>query len=80
MSVILYTTHCPKCNVLEKKLNKFGIEYTISEDIQEMLKLGFKSAPVLKVDDEIYLFKEACLWADDNTKIEQDGCDSCKLT
>jgi len=30
-----------------------------------MLELGFKSAPVLDVDGEIYLFKEACLWADD---------------
>lgn len=79
MSVILYTTHCPKCNVLEKKLKMANVEYQTSEDIQEMLKLGFKSAPVLKVDDEIYLFKEACLWADDNAKIEQDGCDSCKL-
>ena len=68
MEVLLYTTHCPKCKVLEKKLELAKVEYTQSENIQEMLQLGFKSAPVLKVDGEIYLFKEACLWADDRRR------------
>ena len=70
MKVTLYTTHCPQCKVLETKLQKAGIEYTASEDIQKMLELGFKSAPVLTVENkdniETYLFKEACLWVDDN--------------
>lgn len=68
MNVTLYTTHCPKCSVLEKKLKMAGVEYTPSEDIQKMLELGFKSAPVLDVDGEIYLFKEACIWADDQKR------------
>lgn len=70
MKVTLYTTHCPQCKVLETKLQKAGIEYTASEDIQKMLELGFKSAPVLTVENkdhtETYLFKEACLWVNDN--------------
>lgn len=71
MKVTLYTTHCPQCKVLETKLQRAGIEYTASEDIQKMLELGFKSAPVLTVENnkgdiETYLFKEACLWVDDN--------------
>ncbi len=80
MNVTLYSTHCPKCNVLEAKLKQAGIEYTISEDIQKMLELGFKAAPVLDVDGEIYLFKEACIWVDDQKETEEDGCDTCKLT
>ncbi len=70
MEVILYTTHCPKCNILEKKMQIAGINYTVSEDVQKMLELGFKSAPVLTVDNEPYLFKEACLWVDDQNQGE----------
>lgn len=65
MNVILYTTHCPQCNILTKKLDLAGVEYSVCDDPQEILKLGFMSAPILKVDDEIYLFKEAVLWIDD---------------
>ena len=65
MNVTLYTTHCPKCKILTKKLEMAGAPFTQCEDIQEMMRMGFKSAPILKVDDQIYLFKEACLWADD---------------
>lgn len=72
MNVILYTTHCPKCKVLTRKLQMAGVEFTESEDIQKMLELGFKSAPVLVVDNEVYLFKEACLWADDR-RLEKKG-------
>ena len=64
-NITLYTTHCPQCTVLEKKLSKLDLEYDVCEDPQEMLKLGFMSAPLLKVDDEVYTFKEACLWVDD---------------
>lgn len=64
--VTLYTTHCPKCKVLETKLDRAGVEYTQCEDLQKMLELGFKSAPVLIVNNEDpYLFKEACIWADE---------------
>ena len=31
--VVLYSTGCPKCKVLEKKLNADKIEYSISDDI-----------------------------------------------
>ena len=65
MKVILYTTHCPRCNVLTKKLDAAQVPYEIREDPEEMLKLGFKEAPLLRVDDEIYLFKEACVWIED---------------
>ena len=80
-NIILYTTHCPQCNVLEKKLEQAGVKYAVSEDVQELLKLGFMSAPILKVDDEIFTFKEACLWVDDyEYEQEQGDCEVCKLT
>lgn len=60
--ITLYTTHCPKCNILKKKLNEKHIEFTECEDVQEMLKLGMRSAPHLKVEDKLYDFKEANEW------------------
>ena len=39
MELILYTTHCPKCSVLEKKLAKKGLNYT-----------EFTSIPVSYID------------------------------
>ena len=32
--VIVYTIHCPACNVLEKKLQKAGIDYGIVDKIE----------------------------------------------
>jgi glutaredoxin len=57
--VILYTTHCPKCKVIEKKLAAKGIEYTEVDDKQKMIDMGFKSIPVLEVDGKRYNFGEA---------------------
>lgn len=60
--VKLYTTHCPKCRVIEKKLAQKGIEYTEVTDQEEMINRGFKSAPVLEVDDKILNFGDANRW------------------
>ena len=57
--VTLYTTHCPKCKVLEKKLALKEINYIEVSDKERMIQLGFKSAPILEVDGRIYNFKEA---------------------
>lgn len=60
--IILYTTHCPKCRVLEKKLEKANIQYKICEDTAIMSEKGFTSAPVLEVNDKPLTFKEAVDW------------------
>ena len=61
--ITLYSTHCPQCKALEMKLDKKGIVYTINDNEEEMKKLGFKAAPMLKIDDETYLpFAAAVKW------------------
>ena len=60
--ITLYTTHCPKCRVIEKKLTQKGIQYTEVSDLEEMEKLGFRSAPMLKVDDKLYNFGDGNRW------------------
>ena len=37
METILYSTHCPKCKVLEKKLQMANITYTVFDNITEMI-------------------------------------------
>ena len=60
--IILYTTHCPRCKVLQSKLDAANISYIINEDIEEMLALGMKSAPALKVGENLMNFTEAIKW------------------
>ena len=62
MNIVLHTTHCPKCKVLEMKLSQKGINYEENTDVQLMTQKGFKSAPVLEVDGVSYNFKEAVDW------------------
>ena len=58
----LYTTHCPQCRALEMKLTKAGIEYTSCDDVEIIKSLGFKAAPMLDVDGQIYNFSQAIKW------------------
>lgn len=66
--ITLYTTHCPKCKVIEKKLAQKDIQYVEVSDIEKMTQLGFRSAPILEVDGRIYNFKEANNWINDYNK------------
>lgn len=63
--ITLYTTHCPKCNVLKSKLDSKNIEYKIVEDVDTMQNKGFSSAPVLEVDNEMLDFVNAIKWVNE---------------
>ena len=61
--VVVYSTHCPQCKVLEKKLQMAGIDFIIIDDTEEMAKLGMKSAPCMQVNcGPLMNFKEAMTW------------------
>ena len=63
--IVLYSTGCPKCTVLEKKLTDKGISYAINRDVDEMINIGIESIPVLKVDDELLNFADAIKWVNE---------------
>ena len=65
MEIIFYSTHCPKCKVLESKLKAAGLTYTECDDVDKMAALGFKSAPMLSVDGQIFDFKAANTWVNE---------------
>lgn len=62
MQITLFSTHCPRCVVLEKKLRQKGIDYDEVNDVSIMEEKGFLTAPMLEVDGEIMDFKEANDW------------------
>ena len=62
MEITLYTTHCPKCKVLEAKLQQKNIDYKVVEDEQVMIDKGFMEAPKLEIDGEIMDFYGAINW------------------
>ena len=63
--ITLYSTGCPRCIVLERKLAEKNIPYRKVEDVDEMLALGIMEVPVLRVGDESLRFAEAVQWAND---------------
>ena len=60
--VVLYSTGCPKCNVLKKKLSELNINFVEINDTEEMIKLNFINVPILEVDGMRMNFKEAIEW------------------
>ena len=56
---VLYTTHCPKCNVLYNKLKDTGITFEVCEDIEPLIEMGYMSAPILYNGKNYYTFEEA---------------------
>lgn len=62
MKITLYTIHCPACNVLKKKLDAAGIEYTLVDDINVLNNLGYKVFPILNVDGKDFNLSQANQW------------------
>ena len=59
MNIILYTVDCPKCKVLEKKLNNANISFEVCKDTKLMAERNISKLPMLEVDGEMLTFKEA---------------------
>lgn len=56
---ILYSTGCPKCKVLIKKLELAKIPYEICEDTEIIKEKGITSVPVFETKGKKLSFKEA---------------------
>ena len=62
MKITLFSTHCPKCNVLEKKLQQKNIVYEEINDVEIMKDKGYLTVPILEVDGKSMDFKTANDW------------------
>lgn len=61
-NIILYTTHCPKCNILKAKLDEKNISYTEYDNVEFMKDMGITTVPVLNVNNKLLEFKSAVDW------------------
>lgn len=63
-TIILYSTGCPRCKILKKKLEAKEINYILeeNEDPQFMIEKGFMETPILEVNGRTMGFIEANTW------------------
>lgn len=61
-NIVFYSTHCPRCKVLETKLKQKNIAYEECNDVQIMKTKGFEMAPQLEVNGVVMDFKAALKW------------------
>ena len=59
MTITLYSTGCPKCQVLEKRLKKNNLDFIISNDVDILIEKGFQSDPVMAVGKLFYDYTSA---------------------
>jgi len=58
----LYTIGCPKCNILEEKLDAKNIKYEKCEDKDIMISKNINKLPVLEIDNKLLEFIDANNW------------------
>ncbi len=66
--VILYSNGCPKCRVIKSKLESKKIKFIEKSDIQKLLSCGYKSYPVLEVNDKMMDFVRANAWVNERSE------------
>ena len=61
--ITLYTTHCPRCRIIEMKLAQKKIDFTMVDDEDKVIaagkERGILSAPILEADGKFYNFNDA---------------------
>jgi predicted DsbA family dithiol-disulfide isomerase len=58
----MYSTGCPRCVVLKKKLEAHNIRFSEITDVDLMLSMGIQSVPMLSVDGVLMDFASANEW------------------
>lgn len=68
--IIFYTTNCPRCQVLKKKMDSLGIKYELNDDIEEMMLWGVQTVPMLRIEKQLLDFSQAVKWLKEYEKNE----------
>lgn len=57
--LIVYTTGCPRCEILKDKMIESNVYFTEVEDIEKMKELGIKQVPILEVNGKLLSYFKA---------------------
>ena len=63
---MLYSNGCPKCKILKQKLDDKNILYEVCDDIDLMIEKGFRSMPILEVNEKQMNYNEALIYLKEN--------------
>lgn len=58
-NIVLYSIGCPKCVVLEKKLDSIGAQYETNSNVDYMVVHNISLLPVLQINEEMLDFSQA---------------------
>ena len=72
MDIVLYTTDCPQCRVLESLLTSKGLQHQRVTDIMEINQVaaaaGLSSVPIMKMDGVVMSYPQAIRWVNEYEK------------
>ena len=71
--IVLYSKHCPCCEVLRARLDDADVAYTVNSDTEEMLRQGITHLPMLRVDGEMMNYPAALAWLKERTRIDHEN-------
>lgn len=60
--ITMYSTNCPKCKVLEKKLRAKHIDFTVCDNTSVMIQRSITQVPMLEVNGELMDFRQSVEW------------------
>ena len=61
-NIILYSTGCPRCEMLKQKLVEKNIAYEEVNDVDKIIGRGILEVPVLSVGQQLLDFRDAFIW------------------
>jgi len=73
VSIVLYTNHCPCCEVLESRMKAAGIRYRAVDDVRMMLEMGLTTMPMLETDDLMMNYPAALKWLEERKKTTNEN-------
>ena len=58
-NIILYSTGCPKCEILKKKMGEKNISYTEINDIDIINEKNITFVPMLEIEGKLLNYRES---------------------
>lgn len=60
--MVLYSNNCQRCRILKKHLEKGSFNFTVFDNEEAMIEMGFQEMPILEVDGQKMNFETAIKW------------------